>query len=364
MGDGFKTKKIAKEPIPNITYQSVFEPSTFDENFTFVKSSNDTFVPGFSTLVLDNDFVYFANGTGSGSPRINRLNKYDINNVQNLTVGSTRDGQFLTIDVDDAFVYAGGYTNLLSPNKFHKSNCVFTSSAPSGYGDWIMSLKVDDNFIYCVGLVANNIRKYHKGNLVSIGTSGNYGGWLYAITLDNDYCYIGGNASPGDVKRYHKGNLGFAGNTNSFGGRVTSIVVDNAFVYAASDSQPTSIKKWHKGNLAFVGASSSIPQNLNNNLEVDDNFIYYTSFQTDGNSPRNVYKLHKGNFATVAVSQNLTGENFNYRIKLRPNNVNEAISLGTNRVQKWTTRTEIPGAEDTEGIAIVGNNIYKKETLL
>jgi len=364
MADGFKTRKIVKEPIPNITYQSVFEPSTFNENFTFVKSSNDTFVPGFSNLVLDNDFVYFANGPGSGSPRINRLNKYDINNVSALTIGSTRDGQFLAIDVDDEFVYAGGYTNLLRPNKFHKSNCIFIANSGTSYGDWIIDLKVDDAFIYCVGLVANNIRKYHKGNLVSVGTSGSYGSWLFAIAIDNDFCYIGGNTSPGDVKKYHKGNLGFAGNTNSFGSRVTSIVVDNEFVYAASESQPTSIKKWHKGNLAFVGASNSIPQNQNQSLDIDDNFIYYTSFQTDSNSPRNVYKLHKGNFATVAVSQDLTGDDFNYRIKLRPNNVEDAISLSGSRVQKWKTRTEIPGSEDTEGIAIIGNNIYKKETLL
>jgi hypothetical protein len=95
----------------------------------------------------------------------------------------------------------------------------------ASYGNDIVELKVDSNYIY-VGGAIQKVFQYWKSNL-TIKKTVAYGGYVYAIDDDDTYVYAGG-ATSFKVKQYWKSNMTMKAETASYGGQINCILVDSA----------------------------------------------------------------------------------------------------------------------------------------
>ena len=86
-------------------------------------------------------------------------------------------------------------------------------------------MDIDDDFVYYGGFTTQTVRKAYKGNLSTITDSPNYGGTITSVNVDDTFVYYGGATNQTVIKAY-KTNLSTITNSSDYGGGIFEIFLD------------------------------------------------------------------------------------------------------------------------------------------
>jgi len=143
----------------------------------------------------------------------------------------------------------------------------------------VMSLKVDDNYIFASGILSNILYKFDKITMETlIAKESAYTLGAYQLQIDNDYVYVTGGPLQKTVLKKNKTDLEPTLDvlTNPIEsaqyGVINSMVQDDLNIYVGGQT-PQTIWKLNKSDLVKTAESSSYGNNIIA-LEVDGSFVY------------------------------------------------------------------------------------------
>ncbi len=170
------------------------------------------------SMAVDDNFIYVGGGSGT----FNSVHKIDRATGASVGSSSPWEGFVYALKVDSDFVYAGIGANVC---KIRKNDMGTIASVPGG--DSQFAFTIDDQYLYTTGV--NTIIKRRLSDLVSVGQSPSVGGSIMSMAVDDTYVYIGSN-SFSTVKRYLKSNLSDAGDCQT-NVPTYALLIDGDYVY-------------------------------------------------------------------------------------------------------------------------------------
>jgi hypothetical protein len=154
---------------------------------------------GTFSVAVDNDFLYI----GTRAPV--RVRKYHKGNLAFILESPTilGSGQIREMHTDDNFIYVAASTGSGSSvmSKRHKSNLVSVGSI-SNSANQIETLAIDNDFLYVAFILSPlDVRKHHKGNLAFIGNTNSTQYAIRSVNVDKDFIYVSGGGGDGGIIR-------------------------------------------------------------------------------------------------------------------------------------------------------------------
>jgi hypothetical protein len=250
------------------------------ESNLVVDLSSNVYGPSVSAIAINNGFLFVGGAVLSGTNR--GVTKLYENNLAltgaNLNTSSTSNfgNAILSIVINNGFIYAGGI-GTGGVRQYNESTLAFVNNT-AAYGGNIHSIAINDGFIY-VGGTFNAVRKYREDNLALVGNTANYGGIIRSIAINDGFIYVGGTTVD-IVRKYREDNLAFVGNTAVYGGDIFSVTTNNGFIYVggsngagSTDTSRSNIRKYYESNLAFVSNTVNYGGNILS-VTTNNGFIY------------------------------------------------------------------------------------------
>jgi hypothetical protein len=231
----------------------------YENNLVFLDNSS-SYGADIRAIAINNGFVYIAGNTASG---VNRgISKFFESNLTLSSNSANFGGVINAIAINNGFIFATGNTSA-TIKKYYESNLVLAAESPVITA--VRDIAINNGYVYTG---ANDVKRYHEGNLVLDINSANYGGILQSVEIHNGYVYLGGATSI-DIKRYYESNLTYLDNTISIGGvLVLGIKGVNNSIYGVGSN---GIFKFYESNLSLI-KTDIYPTNAG--LAFNNGFIY------------------------------------------------------------------------------------------
>jgi hypothetical protein len=130
--------------------------------------------------------------------------------VSNITLTGN---ETYVLATDQDFIYISTTSNGVI-TKLNKTDLSIAANT-NAFGDPVLSMVTDANFIYAAGGVFSNhsVKAWHKSNFNFFTASNNVPQNLFSMTQDSSFLYACGNASSatnGRIRKFFKSNLALA----------------------------------------------------------------------------------------------------------------------------------------------------------
>jgi hypothetical protein len=210
----------------------------FHESNLVFDNNTVNYGAGIEKIAINNGFIYVAGGLLTGTNRgVSKFNESTLALVSNTV---NYGGRIFALAINNGFIYIGGESNF-TVQKFYEDNLAFVGNTVSA-GATPQDIGINNGFLY-VG--ANNIvQKFYESNLAFVENSvDNFSGLLVTLLVNDGFVYAGGSAdsfSNGIIKKYYESNLAFLANSPKYsGGMILNIANNNGFLYAGGESNRT-----------------------------------------------------------------------------------------------------------------------------
>lgn len=227
-------------------------------NLARVASSNKKYGGTIESITEDDDYVYAG---GVTNQKIWKIQKSDMSVLSVSSANFGGDVDCLGEDADYIYAGIGGTKNAVY--KLQKSDMSKIASSQS-YGDDILDLTCDSNYVYAGGLTAFTVWKIQKSDMSRVASSQRFGDVVRAVDNDTNYVYVGGG-TPDRVWKLNKSDMSLNNQTLDFGGPIRALSNDTDYIYySATFTLPRrSVIRIRKSDMKKVGGSSSYGGDVN-----------------------------------------------------------------------------------------------------